>query len=443
MEKKACSAAGEWTTQDLECKVSLICCQPELASNQWRECHIYRVPSQLRAVKDEAYTPKIVSIGPFHHGRKELKDMEIQKVIYFNKFCERTKKTQTDLVTTIERMKEQIGRRCSETLEVTKAFVEIILMDAIFIIELFLRYSKNPDDKTDYILSKPWLVSNIADDLILLENQLPYFVLKELYKFAYDTPFLELACKYLKRDIKKQRLTGNDPLHFTDLGRTDYLPLHLNPTVTVKRPPSATKLDNAGVKIKEFRDRGLLEIQFQKNKCLKKCPFLNCSWFLNCLPCLKCSTCFARSMQPLLEIPPFTIDDRTERIFRNLMAFEQCHYPWESYICNYVSLLGCLINKEEDVNLLVEKKVIVNWLGSNAEVMTLINKLGHEIVEVKSCYNDFTHQLNDHCGNSKNRNMLSLITAYFSDIWRGTASFIGLFALLLTLWNFLIKPFVM
>jgi hypothetical protein len=59
----------------------------------------------------------------------------------------------------------------------------------------------------------------------------------------------------LKRwNIKKQRLTGNDPLHFTDLGRTDYLPLHLNPTDTVKRPPSATKLDNAGVKIKEFRD---------------------------------------------------------------------------------------------------------------------------------------------------------------------------------------------
>jgi hypothetical protein len=65
-------------------------------------------------------------------------------------------------------------------------------------------------------------------------------------------------------------------------------------------------------------------------------------------------------MQPLLEIPPFMIDDRTERIFRNLVAFKQCHYPWESHICNYVSLLGCLINKEEDVDLLVEKKVIVN-----------------------------------------------------------------------------------
>jgi hypothetical protein len=81
----------------------------------------------------------------------------------------------------------------SETFEVTGAFVEIILVDAIFIIELFLRYSKNPDDKTDYILSKPWLVSNIADDLILLENQLPYFVLIELYKYASnDTLLLSL-----------------------------------------------------------------------------------------------------------------------------------------------------------------------------------------------------------------------------------------------------------
>lgn len=72
------------------------------------------------------------------------------------------------------------------------------------------------------------------------------------------------------------------------------------------------------------------------------------------------------------------------------IALEQCHYPWQSYICNYVSLLGCLISKEEDVDLLVERNVIVNWLGNNAEVATLIKKLGHEIMEVKSCYNHLT-----------------------------------------------------
>jgi hypothetical protein len=39
-------------------------------------------------------------------------------------------------------------------------------------------------------------------------------------------------------------------------------------------------------------------------------------------------------------------------------------------------LLDCPIETEEDVNLLVKKKVIVNLLGSNTEMADLINKLG-------------------------------------------------------------------
>ena len=133
-------------------------------------------------------------------------------------------------------------------------------------------------------------------------------------------------------------LKKTDLLHFTDLGRIYYLAdQHLEPARNVERPSSATKLDKAGVKIKAFLGRDLLDIQFHKNKCLESYAFLNCSRLLHCLPCLKC--CLER-MQPFLEIPPFTVDDRTKQIFQNLMAMEQCHYQWHSYICNYVSLLG-------------------------------------------------------------------------------------------------------
>ena len=68
---------------------------------QWRECCIYKVPKTLRQVKKEAYTPKLISIGPFHHGEKELRDeenenvpsdMEMLKVRYFKDFCYRTGK---------------------------------------------------------------------------------------------------------------------------------------------------------------------------------------------------------------------------------------------------------------------------------------------------------------------------------------------------------------
>ena len=41
------------------------------------ECCIYKVPKRLCDVKKEAYTPKLISIGPVHHYKDELKDMQM------------------------------------------------------------------------------------------------------------------------------------------------------------------------------------------------------------------------------------------------------------------------------------------------------------------------------------------------------------------------------
>jgi hypothetical protein len=68
-----------------------------------RVCCIYRVPNKLRQVNKEAYTPKLVSIGPFHHGLEELKGMEKQKLIYFDDFCSWTWKSPKELSSIIEK----------------------------------------------------------------------------------------------------------------------------------------------------------------------------------------------------------------------------------------------------------------------------------------------------------------------------------------------------
>jgi hypothetical protein len=54
------------------------------------ECSIYRVPERLLHVKENAYTPKVVSIGPLHHGKEGLKAMEAHKKRYLQNFIERT-----------------------------------------------------------------------------------------------------------------------------------------------------------------------------------------------------------------------------------------------------------------------------------------------------------------------------------------------------------------
>ncbi|TXG65662.1 hypothetical protein EZV62_006937 [Acer yangbiense] len=52
------------------------------------DCCIYRVPSKLRNSKGSPGTPQIVSIGPLHHGREELKAMEEYKLRYSKRFLQ-------------------------------------------------------------------------------------------------------------------------------------------------------------------------------------------------------------------------------------------------------------------------------------------------------------------------------------------------------------------
>jgi len=40
-------------------------------------CCICKVPARLRELNEKAYTPRVVSIGPIHHGSEKLKAMEV------------------------------------------------------------------------------------------------------------------------------------------------------------------------------------------------------------------------------------------------------------------------------------------------------------------------------------------------------------------------------
>jgi hypothetical protein len=59
----------------------------------------------------------------------------------------------------------------------------------------------------DYILRKLWLLNGIAYDLMLLENQIPYFILEKLYMLALnDSP----SCNHGEEE-GKQTVTQDAP----------------------------------------------------------------------------------------------------------------------------------------------------------------------------------------------------------------------------------------
>ncbi|GAB4835927.1 hypothetical protein Ancab_000846 [Ancistrocladus abbreviatus] len=81
----------------------------------------------------------------------------------------------------------------------------------------------------------------------------------------------------------------------------------------------------------------------------------------------------------VLKIPKIKIVDSTESIWRNLMVFEQCHQFEVTYTIDYLSLLDFLIDDHKDVKMLIQDKIIENWLGTNEDVSDLFRKLRTQI----------------------------------------------------------------
>nr|POE98003.1 upf0481 protein [Quercus suber] len=453
----ASSTSDSSHEKELECDDIIIDITEVREHAQWRpECCIYKVPKRLRNVKKEAYTPKLISIGPVHHQEMEHKDMESLKNIYFKEFFSRTWKGQKDFARIVKENEDKI-RHCYAPdiiLPDRNIFLKMILLDSIFIIELFLRATEQCEN--DYILSKPWLKEGIKQDLILLENQLPFLILDELYQqiarpTGIHNTFLKLACEYFfppHRELSIKKVN-----HFTDLHRYFYHPPCHKEKGHIDHIYSATKLDMAGLifhkwtteeiqrtteEIQLTDKRNLLDVKIKKP--LEICQYINCSSLMQCLPRSDKFSCLKR-LKTRLFVPRFEVDDTTEDHFRNLMALEQCHYPNEAYLCNYILLLDFLIESKEDVEFLVDKGIIVNLLGSNEIVANMVNKLCDEICVPESNYCMLAKDLKSYYENTWNRNMATLKTVYFRDIWRGTATVVGVLVLFITVFNF-VRSFV-
>ncbi|KAK3015509.1 hypothetical protein RJ639_005391 [Escallonia herrerae] len=157
---------------------------------------IFEVPDKLRELKASAYTPRAVSIGPLHKGDKHLrKDMEGHKKSYMHSLFRRTRRSDStiedDVVkATKECVDAMLGmvekaRACYEAshgfCDDDVKFAEMLILDGCFLLELFYKF-KEEEFADDAIFSNVLLHLDIIHDLVLLENQIPLFVLEELFE---------------------------------------------------------------------------------------------------------------------------------------------------------------------------------------------------------------------------------------------------------------------
>jgi hypothetical protein len=333
---------------------------------------IFRVPRDIRELNEKAYTPKYVSIGPFHFLANEtLINMQKLKMKFFKMFVEKAQVSVEELVGAVSDSAVNIRGCYAGTSELDNHnYLKMIVLDASFIIVFFLILFKPAEweHRSEAFILK----SQLMDDLLLLENQLPFFIIQTLYNLAFKShsnypSFVQLTFKIFA-DYNSQNMPLDPNLkimHFVDLLRTFFLPHRLPGRLgdSVMHLYTASQLHEAGLKFK-----------VSSSKCLFDLKLTNGG----------------------LKIPRLQVDNSTECLFRNIMALEQFNYRWESYVSDYICMLNFLIDTTKDVDLLVQKKILVNNLGDSNAVATMINNLnkGILLVDMNSDYCHFCQCLN-------------------------------------------------
>ncbi|URD97911.1 UPF0481 protein [Musa troglodytarum] len=99
---------------------------------------IFKVPRIFQVAESEAYVPKMVSLGPYHHGNIDLKAMEGLKWHYLKKFLGRNPdKTLKDYIKQIKEKEPQARMAYSEKVDKTSdEFAQMMLLDCCFVIEI-------------------------------------------------------------------------------------------------------------------------------------------------------------------------------------------------------------------------------------------------------------------------------------------------------------------
>ncbi|GJS93867.1 putative UPF0481 protein [Tanacetum coccineum] len=148
---------------------------------------IYRVPNLLRKVNRSSYRPRLLSIGPFHKQSENLKRLEAHKVSYMHNLFERLESSPKEktMKACIRKMLDKIEKikSCYEgEMKVSddNEFAKMMVLDGCFILELI--YASHKDHGGHSVFDIDLVNLNVKHDLVLLENQIPFFVLRDIFK---------------------------------------------------------------------------------------------------------------------------------------------------------------------------------------------------------------------------------------------------------------------
>ncbi|XP_074588035.1 UPF0481 protein At3g47200-like [Curcuma longa] len=262
-------------------------------------------------------------------------------------------------------------------------------------------------ERRSFAIITLWHHDSIRHDLLLMENQLPFFVLQKIYELATaGTPVKDGSLED-KVDRTIQKLLSSYPLittkqrfqHLLHCCHLKFRPAVDNssssnskPTGELQQWRGATDLYKAGIKFKpklrdHDHDHSLLDVELVSRR--------------------------------ILMIPTLIIEDSTSSVFRNLIAFEQSCTN-ENYFAAYAFFMGELMRTPADVSLLVKEGVVKNYIGADKEVSDFFNSLVKRVVfdvNGKHFLNSMFKELNSYYNGVGHKYIADLKQNYFGSPW--------------------------
>lgn len=385
-------------------------------------CCIFKVPQSFVDINGRCYHPYIASIGPFHHGDSRLRMIEEHKWRFLGTMLKRTRTkglTLEDLLAAVQPLEVRARECYSTNISFTAdEFVEILVVDGCFVIELFRKFGGVVAfEADDPLLSLSWIYSFLNRDLIRLENQIPFFILQCLFDLT-QTPGDEagpslsnLVLRFFNSILQRsdelvekyQNATGK---HLLDFLRSSFIPEGYEEPKERKSSNTRvihciSKLRRAGIKLKAAQEDSILAVKFRHGA---------------------------------IEMPKIAIDDFMTSFLLNCVAYEQCHRACSKHMTTYATLLDCLINSAKDVEYLCDRNIVENYFGTDAEVARFINNLGKDVsFDIDLCYlEELFNEVNHYYRNHWHVHWASFKYTYFNTPWSFISALAALFLLLLT-----------
>ncbi|KAL6597886.1 hypothetical protein ACP70R_046691 [Stipagrostis hirtigluma subsp. patula] len=362
---------------------------------------IFRVPAYVRESNRTAYKPRVVSIGPYYHGVAALRAMEDHKWRYLHDFLSRNAALSSSALLAEMRSLEARARACySErpALGSDDDFVRMLLLDGCFVLEFFFKWhTKEPDALCDV----GWGVTLVTADLLLLENQIPFFVVETLYDLVAGVHggrenLLNLILEYISVEPLIALPSSTREIHHL-------LHLYYECFVPKRSPDRSAPRKAAARVIPRATEMSAAGVTFMRRKSARDTYDVTFD-----------------GRRGVMEMPVMEIDDMKRPLLVNLIAFEQSQGAEEArVVTSYVSLMGMLVRTAQDVELLRRRGILGNLLADDEEAARFLSHLGDgsAMNYDRQVFAGIYEDVQRYCGSWWHKHRAALRRDYFGSPW--------------------------